>query len=123
MNIDENATENEKRRQQVYADEDDILVRVLGIREADYECVRVNSSWPEKGLIEGDLILIGEGGGTAAGDIVMIEEEGQTRLGLASDPGFLETAYGRRPLEASEHIVGIGAVLVRKLSKQSQSSF
>ena len=52
MEKDETIAAQEKRRQQVYADEDDILVRVLDIPEADYECVLVNSSWLERGLLE-----------------------------------------------------------------------
>ena len=103
MEKDETIAAQEKRRQQVYADEDDILVRVLDIPEADYECVLVNSSWLERGLLEGDIVLI--------------EEDHYTRLGVASVPGYLETSQGRRPLEWSERIVGVGVALARKLSR------
>jgi len=115
MDKDENIQAHEKRRSQVYAKTDDILVRILDIPEADYECVMVNSSWINKGLIEGDIILFAESSDPVAGDIVLIEEEGRTRLGLASSYGFLETSLGRRPLEASERIIGVGVALARKL--------
>ena len=117
MENNENLPADEKRRRQVYADDDDILVRVLGIHEGDYECVAVNSSWIDKGLVEGDIVLIAEGRTPSEGDIVLIEEDGATRLGIASISGFLETSYGRRPLEASERIVGAGVALARKLGK------
>ena len=57
MEKDENIHPSEKRRQQVYATAYDVLVKVLGVPEADYECMIVNSSWPEKGLLEGDIVL------------------------------------------------------------------
>src|SRR5438128_12173800 len=106
---------HEKRRQAVYADDDDILVRVLDIPEADYECVMVNSSWLERGLLEGAIILFAARDNPEEGDIVLIEENQHTRLGIASIPGHLETALGRRPLEWSERIVGVGVALARKL--------
>src|ERR1044071_923054 len=115
MDKDENIQAHEKRRSRVYAKTDDILVRVLDIPEADYECVMVNSSWINKGLIEGDIILFAESSDPVAGDIVLIEEEGRTRLGLASSYGFLETSLGCRPLEASQRIIGVGVALARKL--------
>lgn len=115
MDKDENISSHEKRRLQVSAKTDDILVRILDIPEADYECVMVNSSWVDKGLIEGDIILFVERSDPVAGDIVLIEEEGRTRLGLASSYGFLETSIGRRPIEASERIIGVGVALARKL--------
>ena len=115
MDKDENIPSNEKRRSQVYAKADDIMVRILDIPEADYECVMVNSSWIDKGLIEGDIILFAERGDPVAGDIVLIEEEGRTRLGIASSYGFLETSIGRRPLDAAERIIGVGVALARKL--------
>jgi hypothetical protein len=115
MDKDENISSGEKRRLRVRASESDILVRVLGIPEADCECVMVNSSWPDKGLLEGDIILFAERNDPEAGDIVLIEEDGRTRLGIASSYGFLETAIGRRPLEAAERIVGVGIALARKL--------
>lgn len=108
--------EHEKRRLQVYADDRDVLVKVLEIPEADYECVMVNSTWPEKSLIEGDIVLCSAGRSPLAGDIVLIEEEGQVRLGVSGEPGFLETKSGSRALEASERIVGVGIALARKLS-------
>jgi hypothetical protein len=115
MEKDENIQSHEKRRLQVYATGEDILVRILDIPEADYECVMVNSSWIDKGLIEGDIILFAERSDPVAGDIVLIEEAGRTRLGLASSYGFLETSLGRRPIEAAERIIGVGVALARKL--------
>jgi hypothetical protein len=116
MEKDENIPAHEKRRHQVYADDEDVLVRVLAIPEADYECVMVNSSWTEKSLVEGDIILCAGGRVPGAGDIVLIEEEGHVRLGVLAEPGFLETRSGSRPIEASERIVGVGVALARKLS-------
>ncbi|MGA9773534.1 MAG: hypothetical protein WBV94_31175 [Blastocatellia bacterium] len=115
MEKDENIRSHEKRRSQVYATGEDILVRILDIPEADYKCVMVNSSWIDKGLIEGDIILFAERSDPVAGDIVLIEEAGRTRLGLASSYGFLETSLGRRPIEAAERIIGVGVALARKL--------
>jgi SOS-response transcriptional repressor LexA len=105
------------RRTQVYLSSEDVLARLIGLTEGEYECVVVNNSWPDKALLEGDVILFTEGQDATSGDIVLIEEEGSTRLGLVSQPGMLETRYGRRPLEASERIVGIGMALIRKLKK------
>jgi hypothetical protein len=115
MEKDENIPSHEKRRLQVYADDEDVLVKVLGIPEADYDCVMVNGSWPEKSLIEGDIVLCAGGRSPLAGDIVLIEEEGRVRLGMLAEPGFLETKYGSRPIEASERIIGVGVALARKL--------
>lgn len=115
MEKDENITAQEKRREQVYVDSDDVLAEILNVRQGDYECVRVNHSWPEKGLIEGDIILFVPGIAGDAGDIVLIEEDGATRLGIIFEPGFLETRSGSRPLEAQERIVGLGVALARKL--------
>ncbi|HXG91379.1 MAG TPA: hypothetical protein VNN73_03300 [Blastocatellia bacterium] len=119
MEKDENIPAHEKRRQQVYADDEDVLVQVLEIPEADYECVMVNSSWPEKSLREGDIVLCAYSyrSEPASGDIVLIEQEGHTRLGILAAPGFLETTYGSRPLEPDEKIVGVGVALARKLKK------
>lgn len=116
MEKDETIAANEKRRQQVYADDDDILVRVLDIPEADYECVIVNSTWLERGLLEGDIILFAARDNPEEGDIVLIEEDQHTRLGISSVPGYLETTQGRRPLEWSERIVGVGVALARRLA-------
>jgi SOS-response transcriptional repressor LexA len=113
---DQNIPAHEKRRLQVYADDEDVVVRVLGIPEADYECVMVNGSWAEKSLLEGDIVLCADGRAALAGDIVLIEEEGRVRLGVLAEPGFLETRNGSRPIEASERIVGVGVALARKLS-------
>jgi hypothetical protein len=117
MSKDENVPAHEKRRQQVYADDEDVLVRVLEIPEADYECVMVNSSWPARSLVEGDIILFAysfrsEPGG---GDIVLIEQDGHTRLGILAAPGVLDTVRGHRPLTDSERVVGVGVALARKL--------
>ncbi|MFP5263842.1 MAG: hypothetical protein ACLGJB_18330 [Blastocatellia bacterium] len=122
MEKEDNLPAHEKRHLQVYADDEDILVRVLDIPEADYECVMVNSSWPEKSLLEGDIILFAARADAAAGDVVLIqEEESRVRLGILSKPGFLETTYGRRPLEASERIIGVGVALARRLRGASES--
>ena len=115
MEKDETIATPDKRRQRVSADADDILVRVLDIPEADYECVMVNSSWLEHGLLEGDIILFAARDNPEEGDIVLIEEDQHARLGLAAVPGYLDTAQGRRPLEWSERIIGVGVALARKL--------
>lgn len=116
MEKEDNLPAHEKRHLQVYADDEDILVRVLDIPEADYECVMVNSSWPEKSLLEGDIILFAARADAEGGDVVLIEEEeSRVRLGILSKPGFLETTYGRRPLEAPERIIGVGVALARRL--------
>jgi hypothetical protein len=115
MEKEENVPAHEKRRLQVYADDEDVLVKVLKIPEADYECVMVNSSWAEKGLIEGDIVLCAGGRAPLAGDIVLIEEDGRERLGVLAEPGFLETRSGSRPIEASERITAVGVALARKL--------
>jgi hypothetical protein len=118
MEKEDNLPAHEKRHLQVYADDEDVLVRVLDIPEADYECVMVNSSWPEKSLLEGDIILFAARTDAEGGDIVLIEEEEtRVRLGILSRPGFLETTYGRRPLEASERIIGVGVALARRLRR------
>ncbi|HZM87263.1 MAG TPA: hypothetical protein VFF31_12120 [Blastocatellia bacterium] len=113
---DQNIPSHEKRRLQVYADDEDVIVKVLGIPEADYECVMVNGSWPDKSLLEGDIVLCAEGREPLAGDIVLIEEDGRVRLGVLAEPGFLETRQGSRPIETSERVVGVGVALARKLS-------
>ena len=116
MEKDENITAHEKRRLQVYADDEDVLVKVLGIPEADYECVLVNGPWAEKSLLEGDLVLCAGNRAPGAGDIVLIEQDGRERLGVLAEPGFLETKYGRRPIEPTEKIIGVGVALARKLA-------
>src|ERR1044072_7673394 len=108
MDKDENIQGHEKRRSQVYAKSDDILVRILDIPEAGYECVMANSSWIDTGLLEGDIILIAESNNPVPGDIVLIEEEGRTRLGLASGYGVLGTLFGRRPLGVAAGLIGGG---------------
>lgn len=115
MEKEDNLPSHEKRRLQVYADDEDVLVKVLAIPEADYECVMVNSSWPEKSLVEGDIVLCADNRTAGAGDIVLIEEEGRVRLGVLAEPGFLETRSGSRPIEESERIIGVGVALARKL--------
>lgn len=110
--------ERELRRLQLYAADDDLLVEARIIAEGDYECVRVNSSWPEKNLFEGDVIFFSEGDVADAGDIVLIEQEGSVRIGLIAEPGSLETPAGCRPMEASERIVGVGVALASRLGKQ-----
>ena len=112
---DQNITAHDKRRLRVYADDEDVVVKVLGIPEADYECVMVNGSWPEKSLLEGDIVLCADGRAPLAGDIVLIEQEGRVRLGVLAEPGFLETRNGSRAIEDSERIIGVGVALARKL--------
>ena len=102
---------------QVHAAHPDVLVKVLDVPEADYECVMVNSPWPERGLLKGDIILCNVSSEGGEGNIVMIEEAGHVRLGILSSPGYLETPFGFRPLEASERIVGVGVVLARRLAQ------
>ena len=116
MEKDQNIPAHEKRQLRVYADDEDIVVKVLGVPEADYECVMVNGSWPEKSLLEGDIVLCADGRVPLTGDIVLIEEDGRVRLGVLAEPGFLETRSGSRPIEASERVVGVGVALARKLS-------
>lgn len=116
MEKDQNIPAHDKRRLQVYADDEDVVVKVLGIPEADYECVMVNGSWPEKSLLEGDIVLCADGRAPLAGDIVLIEEEGRVRLGILAEPGFLETRNGSRAIGDSERIIGVGVALTRKLS-------
>jgi hypothetical protein len=117
MEKDESIATGERRRIQTYVDGEDALATLVGVPEADYECVTVNSSWPDKGLIEGDVVLVTAGEVARGGDIVLIEEDGQIRLGLISEPGWLETAYGTRPLNATEHIIGVGLALARRLHR------
>ncbi len=116
MEDDQDIPAHEKRRLQVYADDEDIVVKVLGIPEGDYECVMVNGSWAEKGLVEGDIVLCADGRVPLAGDIVLIEQEGRVRLGVLAEPGFLETRNGNRAIDESERIIGVGVALARKLS-------
>jgi hypothetical protein len=107
----------EQRRIQLYIDDEDLMVRVLKLPEGDYEIVTVNSSWLERGFLEGDVILFAEDIEPDDGDIVLIEEDGLTRLGVASAPGYLLTLHGARPLDPGENIVGVGMGLSRRLRK------
>ena len=118
MEKDENIPAQEKRQLQLYASHQDVLVQALDIPEADYQCVTVNGSWLDKGLIEGDIVLCKPAEFGNEGDIVLIEEDNQIRLGLLAMPGFLQTFSGTRPLEVSEKIVGVGVALARKLGKR-----
>lgn len=106
---------DQNRRQQVSVDHEDVFCSVLGLAEADYECVTVNNSWPEKGLRQGDIIMFCYGQSSGSGDIVLIEEDGQTRLGLQHSPGYLEIPSGTRPLRPSEQVVAVGMALGRRL--------
>jgi hypothetical protein len=121
MEKDETIAAHEKRRQAVHADDDDILVRVLDIPEANYECVMVNNSWLERGLLEGDIILFAARDNPEEGDIVLIEEDQHTRLGVASVPSYLQTTQGSRPLNWSERIVGVGVALARNLGMKRET--
>lgn len=117
MDHEENIKPNDKRRLQMYAAHNDVLVNVLDVPEADYECVRVNSPWHERGLLEGDIVLCNASSEANDGDIVMIEKEGDVRLGVLLTAGYLDTPIGTRPLEPSERIIGVGVALARKLSR------
>lgn len=107
-----------RRRRQVYVDDEDMMVRLLGLREGDYECVRVDTPWLERGFLDGDVILFNEETEPEDGDIVLIEEDGETRLGVASAPGYLLTLNGPRMLEPGETIVGVGLGLIRRLRRE-----
>ena len=118
MERDENIPTHGKRRLEVYVDSEDVFAKILDVPEADYQCVTVNASWQDKGLVEGDIVLMRSGSDDArAGDIILIEEDGKVRLGLLAEPGWLETSYGARPLNATEKIVGVGLALARRLHK------
>jgi hypothetical protein len=114
---EEAAPHNQRRQTEIRVGNEDSLVRLLGLAEGDYLSITVNSSWPEKSLLEGDVIMFGPAGAPEAGDIVLIEKDGRVRLGIVSRPGFLETVYGRRPLEASERIIAVGVALARKIGR------
>ncbi len=113
---DDSIPAGEKRRLNVFVDHEDAFCSVLGLAEADYECVTVNNAWPEKGLRAGDIILFSYGQSSGGGDTVLIEEDGQTRLGLIHSPGYLEIPGGVRPLRDSEQIVAVGMALGRRLA-------
>lgn len=115
MEKDATRQPHENRQVEVYLDEDDVLAQALGLAEGDYLCITVNVSWPEKGFLEGDVIILTPRQVADAGDIVLIEEEGSVRIGLVSRPGFLETLYGRRPLEATEQIIAVAVALARRM--------
>ncbi|MEW6129985.1 MAG: hypothetical protein AB1757_23320 [Acidobacteriota bacterium] len=117
MSADDSLEASENRRRQLYIDDEDVTVRVLNIAEGDYECVEVNTAWYERSLLEGDIILIALGEEPEAEDIVLIEEDGQTRLGIASAPDYLLTQYGPRMLEPNERIIGVGRALIRRLRR------
>ena len=112
---DDSIPAGENRRLKVFVDHEDAFSSVLGLAEADYECVTVNNEWPEKGLRAGDIILFSYGQSFGGGDIVLIEEGGETRLGVIFSPGYLEIPGGTRPLRDSEQIVAVGMALGRSL--------
>lgn len=115
MEQQENTDASETRRLRVRTSGSDVLVKVLDVPEADYECMIVNSSWPQRGLLEGDIVLCNASSQATDGDIVMIEQDGEVRLGVLLTPGYLDTPNGTRPLDPSERIVGVGVALARKL--------
>ncbi|HEY7913611.1 MAG TPA: hypothetical protein VIG62_16980 [Blastocatellia bacterium] len=116
MENEDRVIAHKKRRLSVYADDEDVLVQALEIPEADYECMRANGSWPEKSLLEGDIILFAYRRDAEGGDIVLIEdEEGRERIGFLAAPGLLETKSGFRPLTGREKIIGVGVALARRL--------
>ncbi|HMG36560.1 MAG TPA: hypothetical protein VKM94_21665 [Blastocatellia bacterium] len=106
---------DKERRVEVLPGAEDVLVRLLSIEQKNYESIRVNSSWAEKGLLEGDIVLCARGLDAGEGDIILIQQEGRERLGIMATPGFLETPRGNRMLEATEEIVGVGVALARRL--------
>lgn len=108
---------SENRRLEVFAASDDLIVRTLHIPETKYEGITVNSSWPEKGLVEGDIVLCARDLVASEGNVVLIEQGGRERLGIAAMPGFLETPRGTRPLDADENIVAVGVALMRNLQR------
>jgi hypothetical protein len=110
--------EKDDRRLQLYAADDDLLVETRILTEGDYECVRVNSSWVEKNLFEGDVIFFTASDVADAGDIVLIDQEGSVRIGLVAEPGMMETPAGQRPMEASERIIGVAVALASRLGKR-----
>ncbi len=115
MDNEDRIVAHKKRRLSVYADDEDVLVQALDIPEADYECLTVNSSWLEKSLLEGDIILFAYGRDAEGGDIVLIEdEEGCERIGSLASPGLLETKNGFRSLTGRERIIGVGVALARR---------
>jgi hypothetical protein len=116
MEHEEDTNAKGKRRLRVRASGGDVFVTVLDVPEGEYECVLVNGSWIEKGLLEGDMVLCNASSEATDGDIVMIEEHGEIRLGVLSTLGYLATPVGQRPLEPSERIVGVGVALARRLS-------
>ena len=120
MSANEAATADENRRRRVNIGDDDLAVRLLGLAAGEYECVFVDTPWLERGFVEGDVILFNQETEAEDGDIVLIEEDGETRLGVASAPGYLLTLYGPRLLEGSETIVGVGLGLVRSLRKRQE---
>jgi hypothetical protein len=117
MENEQSIAAEEKRRQQVYVDKDDALARVLEVAEADYQCVRVNGSWLDKGLMEGDIVLVSLDATPRIDDIVLLEEDGQEKLGIMHEPGWLQILSGARPLNAAERVIGVGVALVRPLHK------
>lgn len=120
MEEDEATLPDQRRQVKVLLGDEDSLVRLLGLAPGDYFSVTVNSSWPEKGLLEGDVIMFSQSDAPDADDIVLIEEGGSARLGIVSRPGFLETVYGRRPLEATERIIAVAVALARKTGKSER---
>ena len=115
MEKDETLAAHDTRRTFLRTSADDVLVKSLGIPYGDYECVMVDNSWPEKSLVEGDIVVCAGGRSAMAGDIVLLEEQGRVRLGILAEPGRLETRQGSRPLELSERIIAVGVAVVRKL--------
>ena len=119
METDNDIIAHEKRRSSAYVDSEDVFARILEVPEADYECVMVNSSWPDKGLVEGDIVMVTPTVSARSGDIVLIEEDGRVRLGILAEPGFLDTPYGSRPVKDTERVIGVGLALARRLHKDT----
>ena len=80
---------------------DDVLVRVLDIPEAAYECVMVNSSWLARGLLEvepprlealADVAGIGERDLAVDGDLfAAVARKGRQAAPIRSQPGRDDT--------------------------------
>ena len=107
--------EETKRVIQVQVEQMELLARVLDIPGGQYNGMMVNNSWPEKGLLSGDIILFRGDAEPKGGDIVLIEDEGYSRIGLLADSASMDTPDGPRPIEPTEKIIGVGLALLRRL--------
>jgi hypothetical protein len=121
MKQKENNTVRAGRVLPVEIEDDDTISRLVDIPAGEYEGVMVNNSWPEKGLISGDIILFQRDRYPNPGDIVLLESDNSANIGLMGGPGYLETPYGSRPLDADENITSVGLALIRRLQEDDLS--